>query len=105
MVTQDTHGSETLLARKFKRNGEHFVVAVSEDEKDATVTDEKGTIVTIRFGSGHLRVRLPNGWGYSESSMEKAVERAAKLCVESRGQLTPEEAYKEMVDYVKQDPD
>ena len=35
--------------------------------------------------------------------MESAVERAVGLCIESRGQLTAESAYQEMVDYVKDD--
>ena len=33
--------------------------------------------------------------------MEHAVELAVKLCFESRDQLTGDQAYQEMVDYVK----
>ena len=90
-----------MLTRQIKRNSEEFVVEVSEDQKRATVTDERGTTVKIGYKSGNLDVRLPNGWGYWESSMERAVERAVKLCVESRGQLTQGSAYQEMVEYVK----
>ena len=90
-----------MLTRRIKRNDEEFVVKVSEDEMNVTVTDEMGTTVTIRYNSGNLNVRLPNGWGGWEPSMESAVERAVKLCLESRGQLTAESAYEEMVDYVK----
>ena len=74
---------------------------VSEDEKNATVTDEMGTTLAIGYNSGSLNVRLPNGWGGWEPSMESAVKRAVRLCIESRGQLTAESAYQEMVDYVK----
>ena len=52
-----------MLSRIIKRNGEEFVVEISEDEKTAKVTDERGTTVTIRYSSGNLDVRLPNGWG------------------------------------------
>ena len=90
-----------MLTRSIKRDDEEFVVEVSEDEKNATVTDEKGTTVTINYDSGNLNVRLPNGWGNWVPSMESAVERAIRLCLESRGQLTAAAAYQEMVDYVK----
>lgn len=92
-----------MLIRRIKRNDEEFVVKVSEDEKRATVTDEMGTTVTIGYDSGNLNVRLPNGWGSWAPSMESAVERAVRLCLESKGQLTAESAYQEMVDYAKDD--
>ena len=90
-----------MLTRKIERNDEEFVVEVSKDNKRATVTDERGTTVTIRYDSGNLNVRLPNGWGSWVPSMEAAVERAVKLCFESRKQLTADDAYQEMVDYVE----
>ena len=52
-----------MLTRNIKRNDEELVVEVSEDNKRATVTDERGTTVTISYDSGNLNVRLPNGWG------------------------------------------
>jgi len=90
-----------MLTRTIKRNDEQFVVAIEDDQKQATVTDEHGVTVTIRYSSGNLDVRLPNGWGYWVSSMDTAVERAVKLCFESRKQLTPEQAYEEMVEFVQ----
>ena len=90
-----------MVTCKIKRENEEFEVAVSEHSKNATVTDELGTKVTISYNSGSLNVRLPNGWGAWKSSMPEAVEYAVKLCRESRGQLTPESAFHEMVDYVK----
>ena len=90
-----------MLTRRIKRNDEEFVVRVSEDEKKATVTDERDTTVTISYDSGNLNVRLPSGWGSWEPSMKSAVERAVGFCLESRRQLTADSAYKEMVDYVK----
>ena len=90
-----------MLTRRIKRNDEEFVVELSEDEKKATVTDERGTTVIIAYDSGNLNVRLPNGWGSWAPSMESAVERAVRLCLESREQLTADSAYEEMVDYVK----
>ena len=90
-----------MLTRKIERNDEEFVVEVSKDNKSATVTDERGTTVTIRYDSGNFTVRLPNNWGYWVPSMEAAVEQAVKLCFESRKQLTADDAYQEMVDYVE----
>ena len=90
-----------MLTRSIKRDGEEFAVKVSEDQKNATVTDERGTTVTINYNSGNFNVRLPNGWGGWEPSMESAVKRAIRLCLESRTQLTEDAAYQEMVDYVK----
>ncbi len=90
-----------MLSCRIKRSGEEFIVEVSADDKNATVTDERGTRVTITYNSGHLNVRLPKGWGNWAPSMESAVELATKLCFESRDQLTGDQAYQEMVDYVK----
>ena len=90
------------LSRRIKRGGEEFIVEVSTDDKNATVTDERGTRVTITYNSGHLNVRLENGWGNWVPSMERAVELAIQLCFESRDQLTADQAYQEMVDYVKE---
>ena len=90
-----------MLSRRIKQSGEEFIVEVAVDDKNATVTDERGTRVTITYNSGHLNVRLPNGWGNWAPSMERAVELAVKLCFESRDQLTGDQAYQDMVDYVK----
>ena len=89
------------LSRRIKRGGEEFTVEVSSDDKNAAVTDERGTRVTITYNSGHLNVRLENGWGNWVPSMRRAVELAVALCFESRDQLTAEQAFQEMVDYVK----
>lgn len=94
-----------MLTRTIKRNDEQFVVAIEDDQKQATVTDEHGVTVTIRYNSGNLNVRLPNGWGSWVSSMDAAVERAVGLCFESRKQLTPEQAYEEMVEFVQDKED
>ena len=94
-----------MLTRKIERDNEEFVVALSEDKMSATVADEKGVVVTIRFKSGNFDVRLPNGWGYWLPTMERAVERAVRLCFESRKQLTADQAYHEMVEYVEDKAD
>ena len=94
-----------MLTREIKRNGEQYLVAITDNGKEATVTDEHGTKVTIRYNSGNLNVRLPNGWGGWQSSMDTAVDYAIKLSNESRGQLTPEEAYKQMAEFVKDEDD
>ena len=86
---------------KIKREGEQFVLQVSEDKKKTTVTDERGTEVTITWSSGNYDVRLPNGWGSWATTMEAAVERAVRLCIEARSQRTADEAVKEMVSYVE----
>ena len=86
---------------KIKRQDEHFAVEVSEDQKNTTVTDERGTGVTITWNSGNYNVRLPNGWGSWEKTIDAAVERAVRLCIEARSQRTVDEAVEEMVAYVK----
>lgn len=90
-----------MLTRKIERDGEQFVVALAEDKMRATVTDEKGVVVTISYNSGNFNVRLPNGWGAWKSSMEAVVEYAVQLCFESRKQVTADEAYQEMLDYIE----
>ena len=86
---------------KIKRQDEQFVVQVSEDKKTTTVTDERGTVVTISWNSGNYDVRLPNGWGSWSTTMDAAVERAVRLCLEARSQHTADKAAEEMVAYVK----
>ena len=90
-----------MLTRKIERDGEQFVVALAEDKMKATVTDEKGVVVTISYSSGNFNVRLPNNWGSWVPSMARAVDRAVGLCFESRQQVTTDEAYQEMLDYVE----
>ena len=92
-----------MLTRRIKRQGEDFVVEVSEDAKRATVTDERGTTVTIIPNSGNFNVRLPNGWGDWKATMEASVDYAIKLCVEARTQLAADQAYQDMVNYVKEE--
>ena len=85
-----------------KRDGETFLIEIDEARKVTTVTDEKGTRVTIRIDrSGNYDVRLPNGWGSWVTSVESAVDRAMSLCIEARSQPTEEEALKKMVQYVE----
>ena len=91
------------LSCTVKQDGREYVVTVSEDTKSTTVTDG-ATRVTITPNSGNLNVRLPNGWGSWVGSMDQAVPRAIKLCVEAETQLTPEAAYQQMADYVKDCP-
>ena len=86
---------------KIKRQDEQFVVQVSEDQKRTTVTDDRGNVVTITWNSGNYDVRLPNGWGSWETTMDGAVKRAVRLCIEARSQRTADEAVEEMVAYVK----
>ena len=90
-----------MLTRKIERDGEQFVVALAEDKMRATVTDEKGIVVTISYSSGNFNVRLPNGWGSWAPSIERAVDQAVGLCFESRKQVAADEAYQEMLDYVE----
>ena len=90
-----------MLTRKIERDGEQFVVALADDKMNATVADEKGVVVTISYSSGNFNVRLPNGWGSWKSSMDAAVGYAVRLCFESRKQVTADQAYEEMLDYVE----
>ena len=84
-----------------ERQGEKFIVEVSEEGKGATVTDRLGVVITIKYGSGHFVTRLPNGWGGSKNTMPEAVDYAISLFSLNRGLLKEEEAYKQMQDYVK----
>ena len=86
---------------KIKRQGEQFVVRVLEDKKKTTVTDERGTVVTITWNSGNYNIRLPNGWGSWSKTIESAVDQATRLCIEARSQRTSDEAVNEMANYVK----
>ena len=90
-----------ILSCKIKRQDEEFVVKALENGKQATVTDEKGTVVTISYESGHFNVRLPNGWGSWTATMEQSVERAVRLCIEARTQLTEDNVAEEIVGYIK----
>ena len=87
---------------KITRQDEQFVVQVSEYRKRTTVTDDRGTEVTITWKVGIYNIRLPNGWGSWETTMDAAVARAVRLCIEARShQRTADEAVEEMVAYVK----
>ena len=94
---------EAVTKRRIKRNDEEFVVALVEDGKSATVTDDKGFTVSIHYerGARPFNVRTPGGWGQWEATMDSAVNSAIKLCVEARTFLGPEEFYQRLADYVK----
>ena len=82
---------ESMLTRKIERQGEEFVVQVSKDQGEATVTGQHGVEggeVTIRPNSGNFDVRLSNGWGGWSPTMDAAVEYAVRLYFEARSQLT-----------------
>ena len=91
---------DSMLTRKIERQGEQFVVQVSKDQREATVTGQHDSVVTIRPNSGNFAVRLPNGWGGWRPTMDAAVEYAVSLYFEARRQLTADEALQEMIDYV-----
>ena len=85
---------------KIKRQNEEFILETKDGT--TTVTDEKDTVVTITYSSGHFNVRLPNGWGYWHDTLEQAVDRAVRLCIDYRKHVTEEEAVKQMQDFVEQ---
>lgn len=89
------------LKCEIKRDGEEFSVEVSPDKQYTTVADESGASVTITYDSGNFNVRLGNGWGGWSPSMDGAVEYAVRLLFDSRTQLTADDAYKEMIEYVE----
>ena len=94
---------KAVTKRTIKRGDGEFVVALVEGGKSATVTDDKGFTVTIRYeqGAKPFNVRTPSGWGQWEPTMERAVNSAIKLCVEARTFLGPEEFSQRLADYVK----
>ncbi len=91
--------------RTIKRDDGVFVVALAEDGKSATVTDDKDFTVSIHYARGErpFDVRTPSGWGAWHSTMEAAVNYAIELCVQARTFLEPDEFYQRMSDYVKGD--
>ena len=94
-------GGDDSAHRVIKRNDEEFVVAVA-DGGSATVTDEKGTVVSIKYNSGNLEVRLPNGWGGWRSTVDAAVSYAVSLCFEYRSQFKDRgEAIEAIKEYVE----
>ena len=96
-----------MAKRSIKRGDEEFVVALTEDGKEATVTDEKGFTVRISYtrGARPFQVRTPNGWGDWRETMEGAVDYAISLCLEARTFLGPDEFSQRLEDYLKaEDP-
>ena len=91
--------ADLQITCEITRDNKKFFIEIIDDRKTATVTDQDGVVVTISYKSGNFNVRLPNGWGYWQSSMASAVNSAVDLCAEE--QLTADTAYKEMVEYVK----
>ena len=94
---------EAGIKRTIKRADGEFVVALAEDGKSATVTDDKGFTVSIRYARGErpFDVRTPGGWGAWHTTMESAVNYAIKLCVQARTFLEADEFYERIADYVK----
>ena len=94
---------EAVTKRTIKRDDGEFVVTLVEGWKSATVTDDKGYTVTIRYerGARPFNVRTPSGWGQWEPTMEGAVNSAVKLCLEARTFLGPDEFSQRLADYVK----
>ena len=90
--------------RVIKRGDEEFVVALADDGKSATVTDEKGFTVTISYqrGQNPFQVRTPGGWGGWKRSMDDAVAYAVQLCVEARTFLEPNEFAERLAKYVEE---
>ena len=88
------------MACKIKRQNEEFILETKDGT--TTVTDEKDTVVTIKYSSGHFEVRLPNRWGDWHNTMEQAVDHAVRLCIDYRKHVTKEEAVKQMQDFVEQ---
>ena len=88
--------------RSIKRGDEEFVVALTEDGKGATVTDEKDFAVNISYtrGANPFQVRTPSGWGGWRGTMESAVNYAIDLCIEARTFLELDEFSQRLEDYV-----
>ena len=61
--------------RVIKRGDEEFVVALADDGKSATVTDEKDFTVRISYtrGENPFQVRTPGGWGGWKRTMDDAL--------------------------------
>ena len=94
---------EAGTKRTIKRDDGEFVVALAEDGKSATIIDDKGITVSIRYARGErpFDVRTPGGWGAWHSTMDSAVNYAIELCVQARTFLEPDEFYQRIADYVK----
>ena len=90
--------------RVIKRGDEEFVVALADDGKSATVTDEKDFTVRISYTRGEkpFNVRTPGGWGGWKRTMDDAVAWAAQLCVEARTFLESDEFAEQLAKYVEE---
>ena len=88
------------MSKVYEYNGEKFVIEDS-GQCSMIVKDDKGA-VTISISSGNFSVRRADGWGYWETDLNKAVNTACRLLVESRtGQKTNEELCEEIHEFVK----
>lgn len=93
-----------MIERKIKRDGEQFVVAISEDKMSATVTDEKGETATITANAGHS---VPYSISYQKmypvaSLFSQAVNEAIRLIVDRREPgRSVDDMSQEMLDYVE----
>ena len=97
-----------MLECKIKREGEQFTVALSDDKKSLTVTDERDVSVTITYRNAStgdtFAVRLPDGSGYQAGSdVNTAVNAAIRWLrkLEEQDRMTAEQAYQEMFDFVE----
>ena len=90
--------------RVIKRSDEEFVVALADDGKRATVTDEKGFTVKISYqrGENPFEVRTPGNWGGWKRTLDDAIAYAAQLCVEARTFLEPDEFAEQLAKYVEE---
>lgn len=96
-VSKDNKNISTI-----ERDGKKYSLEILEKEKKMTVTDENGTIVTISaIKSGNYNVRLPNNWGYWQTSLDAAVDSAIRLCLEAQTQRSRDQAFQEMVKFVR----
>ena len=85
-----------------ERKGEKFIVEVLEEGKGATVTDQFGVVITIKYGSVVIfTLDYPMVGGTGKTRCLKLLTALFSLFSKYKGQLKEEESYKQMQDYVK----
>ena len=87
------------MSKVYEYKGEKFVL--EDSEQCSLIVKDDENAVTISVASGNFSVRRADGWGYWETDLNKAVNAACRLLMESREQKTNEERCEELHEFVK----
>ena len=89
-----------MKERTIEQHGEKFLVVLNDDEKAATVSDDRGFTVVISVNDRHGFVaRPPDSSGGLANTMPAAVDLAIKYCIGAREE-SQRVLLQEMRDYI-----